>query len=55
VRKPLENVRRQALPEFYRRVWLLLAATLVFRFGQGLYYPFSMTTSTTSSASRSGA
>ncbi|HET7480196.1 MAG TPA: MFS transporter [Rubrobacteraceae bacterium] len=26
---------------FDRRVWLLLAAMLVFRFGQGLYYPFS--------------
>jgi MFS family permease len=24
-----------------RRVWLLLGAMLVFRFGQGLYYPFS--------------
>ena len=29
------------LPAFDRRVWLLLAAMLVFRFGQGLYYPFS--------------
>lgn len=29
------------LPVFDRRVWLLLAAMLVFRFGQGLYYPFS--------------
>ena len=27
--------------EFDRRVWLLLVAMLVFRFGQGLYYPFS--------------
>ncbi len=26
---------------FDRRVWLLLVAMLVFRFGQGLYYPFS--------------
>jgi MFS family permease len=26
---------------FDRRVWLLLFAMLVFRFGQGLYYPFS--------------
>jgi MFS family permease len=29
------------LPRFDRRVWLLLAAMLVFRFGQGLYFPFS--------------
>src|SRR5919199_2476345 len=29
------------LGRFDRRVWLLLAAMLVFRFGQGLYYPFS--------------
>ena len=27
--------------EFDRRVWLLLFAMLAFRFGQGLYYPFS--------------
>ena len=27
--------------KFDRRVWLLLVAMLVFRFGQGLYYPFS--------------
>jgi MFS family permease len=27
--------------EFDRRVWLLLFTMLVFRFGQGLYYPFS--------------
>ena len=27
--------------KFDRRVWLLLAAMLVFRFGQGLYFPFS--------------
>lgn len=30
-----------ALGKFDRRVWLLLVAMLVFRFGQGLYYPFS--------------
>ncbi|MBA3472827.1 MAG: MFS transporter, partial [Rubrobacter sp.] len=29
------------LGRFDRRVWLLLVAMLVFRFGQGLYYPFS--------------
>ncbi|MBA4115274.1 MAG: MFS transporter [Rubrobacter sp.] len=29
------------LPGFDRRVWLLLRAMLVFRFGQGLYYPFA--------------
>ena len=28
-------------PGFDRRVWFLLGAMLVFRFGQGLYYPFS--------------
>lgn len=28
-------------PRFDRRVWLLLGAMLVFRFGQGFYYPFS--------------
>lgn len=32
---------RGGLPRFDRRVWLLLAAMLVFRFGQGLYFPFS--------------
>ncbi len=32
---------RRWLPGFDRRVWLLLVAMLVFRFGQGLYYPFS--------------
>jgi MFS family permease len=32
---------RKAIREFDRRVWLLLFAMLVFRFGQGLYYPFS--------------
>jgi hypothetical protein len=26
---------------FDRRVWLLLVAMLVFRFGQGMYFPFS--------------
>jgi MFS family permease len=29
------------IPGFDQRVWVLLAAMLVFRFGQGLYYPFS--------------
>jgi MFS family permease len=29
------------LPGFDRRVWFLLFAMLVFRFGQGLFYPFS--------------
>jgi MFS family permease len=29
------------LSKFDRRVWLLLGAMLVFRFGQGLYFPFS--------------
>ena len=29
------------VPRFDRRVWMLLVAMLVFRFGQGLYYPFS--------------
>ena len=29
------------VPRFDRRVWLLLGAMLLFRFGQGLYYPFS--------------
>jgi MFS family permease len=29
------------LGKFDQRVWLLLVAMLVFRFGQGLYYPFS--------------
>lgn len=29
------------LPAFDRRVWVLLWAMLAFRFGQGLYYPFS--------------
>ena len=50
VKKRVENtaqggsggrVWREVLPAFDRRVWLLLAAMLVFRFGQGLYYPFS--------------
>ncbi len=35
------RVWRELLPAFDRRVWLLLGAMLVFRFGQGLYYPFS--------------
>jgi hypothetical protein len=26
---------------FDRRVWLLLVAMLAFRFGQGMYFPFS--------------
>lgn len=30
-----------APPAFDRRVWLLVGAMLVFRFGQGLFYPFS--------------
>lgn len=29
------------MPGFDRRVWFLLFAMLVFRFGQGLFYPFS--------------
>lgn len=29
------------LPVFDERVWYLLFAMLVFRFGQGLFYPFS--------------
>lgn len=33
--------RRGVLPGFDRRVWFLLFAMLVFRFGQGLFYPFS--------------
>ena len=32
---------RKVLSGFDRRVWLLVGAMLVFRFGQGLYYPFS--------------
>lgn len=32
---------RWAEPRFDRRVWFLLGAMLIFRFGQGLYYPFS--------------
>ena len=32
---------RNALSRFDRRVWLLLFAMLAFRFGHGLYYPFS--------------
>lgn len=29
------------VPRLDRRVWMLLVAMLVFKFGQGLYYPFS--------------
>lgn len=36
----LRRIRKASLG-FDRRVWLLLGAMLVFRFGQGLYYPFS--------------
>jgi MFS family permease len=32
---------RKAFSRFDRRVWLLLFAMLVFRFGHGLYFPFS--------------
>ncbi len=32
---------RESIVGFDRRVWFLLGAMLVFRFGQGLYYPFS--------------
>lgn len=32
---------RDGVAGFDRRVWFLLGAMLVFRFGQGLYYPFS--------------
>lgn len=32
---------REGIAGFDRRVWFLLGAMLVFRFGQGLYYPFS--------------
>lgn len=32
---------RESIVGFDRRVWLLLGAMLVLRFGQGLYYPFS--------------
>jgi MFS family permease len=35
------NKLRGVLPSFDRRVWFLLFAMLVFRFGQGLFYPFS--------------
>ena len=31
----------KAFRGFDRRVWLLLFAMLVFRFGHGLYFPFS--------------
>ncbi|MFL5992489.1 MAG: MFS transporter [Rubrobacteraceae bacterium] len=33
--------RFEKSPGFDRRVWLLLLAMLAFRFGQGLYFPFS--------------
>ncbi|ABG05828.1 major facilitator superfamily MFS_1 [Rubrobacter xylanophilus DSM 9941] len=33
--------RARKPPAFDRRVWLLVGAMLVFRFGQGLFYPFS--------------
>lgn len=39
-KKPLRGAGK-TFAAFDRRVWLLLAAMLVFRFGQGLYYPFS--------------
>jgi hypothetical protein len=32
---------RKTLSRFDRRVWLLLFAMLAFRFGHGLYFPFS--------------
>jgi hypothetical protein len=32
---------RKTLFRFDRRVWLLLFAMLAFRFGHGLYFPFS--------------
>jgi hypothetical protein len=32
---------RKTLRRFDRRVWLLLFAMLAFRFGHGLYFPFS--------------
>ena len=38
----IRNVISGALGGFERRVWLMLGAMLVFRFGQGLYYPFSV-------------
>jgi MFS family permease len=40
VRKRLANAFK-AFRGFERRVWLLLFAMLAWRFGQGLYYPFS--------------
>ncbi len=33
--------RRWGAPDLDRQVWLLVGAMLVFRFAQGLYYPFS--------------
>lgn len=38
---PFRSLFGETLPAFDRRVWLLLFAMLVFRFGQGLFYPFS--------------
>jgi MFS family permease len=35
------RVKKRASPGFDRRVWLLTGAMLAFRFGQGLFYPFS--------------
>jgi MFS family permease len=35
------ELKVRASLEFDRRVWVLLFAMLAFRFGQGLYYPFS--------------
>ena len=40
VLEPLPE-RRWWTPDLDRRVWLLVGAMLVFRFAQGLYYPFS--------------
>ena len=34
-------MKKWASPGFDRRVWLLTSAMLAFRFGQGLFYPFS--------------
>ena len=38
----IKRVMSGAFGGFERRVWLMLGAMLVFRFGQGLYYPFSV-------------
>ncbi len=37
----MPELKVRASLEFDRRVWVLLFAMLAFRFGQGLYYPFS--------------